>query len=294
MPNALIDVIDIIPSQLVFAYALTRMLSVRRPLLYWALEFGTTLLLAYYRSSFGVEFRFLAAIPLMLYPVILSEGRLAQRVMAVVLAYLVLFFAELPGGALWVAMTGTPIADYGAVREHFGAFVITHAAHLVLLALLLAMLCMLFNRLNAREREKGAWLPVLFLGVQLALACLMILLSLGYAREPMRYYAITVVLSVVGFAADLLLFSSMERFAQKRNDDARALMLEKQLECYLGQYACFVRTIERTAQLRHDLGNNVQVVLALTRRGLFREAREHLGFIRGELVDPREDEGVAL
>lgn len=292
MPNVLIDIMGIIPSQMVLAYALSRMLPIRRLFLYWALEIGYTLLLACFRPIIGVEFGFIASIPLMLFLVILSEGKLSQRVVAVVLAYLVLFFAELPGSALWVAMTSAALADYDAVREHFGAFIITHAMHLVLVAFLLAMLCMLYNRFYAWEKGRGAWLPVLFLGVQLMLVCLMILLSLGHVGEPLQYYSGTLVLSLISFAADLLLFSSMERFAQKRNDDARALMLEKQLDCYLSQYARFVKSIERTARLRHDMGNNVQVVLALTGRGMFQEASEHLGVIRGELIDAHEGERV--
>lgn len=53
----------------------------------------------------------------------------------------------------------------------------------------------------------------------------MILLPLGYIQESMTYYGASVVLALVGFAVDLLLFEAMGRFAQKRRDDVRATML---------------------------------------------------------------------
>ena len=88
------------------------------------------------------------------------------------------------------------------------------------------MLCMLLNRFgSAQERGMGEWLPVLFSLVQLVLVNVMILLPLGYIQESMTYYGASVVLALVGFAVDLLLFEAMGRFAQKRRDDVRATML---------------------------------------------------------------------
>ena len=38
MPDALLDIIGVVPVQLVFAYALTKMLNIRRLSLLWVLE----------------------------------------------------------------------------------------------------------------------------------------------------------------------------------------------------------------------------------------------------------------
>ncbi|MFR1639439.1 MAG: hypothetical protein ACLSVD_09885 [Eggerthellaceae bacterium] len=70
---------------------------------------------------------------------------------------------------------------------------------------------------------------------QLVLVNVMILLPLGYIQESMTYYGASVVLALVGFAVDLLLFEAMGRFAQKRRDDVRATMLEEQLDRYLAR-----------------------------------------------------------
>ena len=228
MPDALLDIIGVVPVQLVFAYALTKMLNIRRLSLFWVLELVFVLLISSFRSSMSVEFRLAASVPLALVP-------------------------------------------------------------------LLAMLCMLLNRFgSAQERGMGEWLPVLFSLVQLVLVNVMILLPLGYIQESMTYYGASVVLALVGFAVDLLLFEAMGRFAQKRRDDVRATMLEEQLDRYLARCGEFVSDIEHTLKVRHDMGNHVQVVLALSERGNFQEAHEHLACMAEVLNDTRRSEEAVL
>lgn len=93
------------------------------------------------------------------------------------------------------------------------------------------------------------------------------------------YYG-TCVLLVVCLAADVLLFRSMERLAQKRHEDQRAALLQGQLEEYLARYDHVVTEVEEAAKLRHDARNQVQTVLALADAGAFTQAREHLSELR--------------
>lgn len=284
MSDMLIDILGVVPVQLLFAYALTKMLDIRNHVAFWALEIAVVLSISCFRSYMGTEFRLAISVPLAVIPIVLSEGSLARRILTVALAHLVLFFAELPSGVLWIAATGTPVADYDAVRAHFDAFVMVHAVHYALLIPLFVMLYLLLKRFFSKDRGAAAWLPVLFTLAQLVLTNTLILLPLGYVEDSLQYYAIAVLLSLGGFAADLLLLVAIARFSQKRRDDARAVMLEEQIDVYLLQYEAFVESIECTARLRHDMGNQLQVVLALSERGRFREARGHLDLVRGDLA----------
>ena len=63
MPDALLDIIGVVPVQLVFAYALTKMLNIRRLSLFWVLELVFVLLISSFRSSMSVEFRLAASVP---------------------------------------------------------------------------------------------------------------------------------------------------------------------------------------------------------------------------------------
>ena len=162
MPDALLDIIGVVPVQLVFAYALTKMLNIRRLSLFWVLELVFVLLISSFRSSMSVEFRLAASVPLALIPIFLSQGSLARRILVVTLAHLVLFFAELPGGALWMSMTGTPVADYEAVRTHLGAFFLTHAAHMALLHFSRCSACCLTVSAALRNGEWANGCPCFF------------------------------------------------------------------------------------------------------------------------------------
>ena len=86
MPDALLDIIGVVPVQLVFAYALTKMLNIRRLSLFWVLELVFVLLISSFRSSMSVEFRLAASVPLALIPIFLSQGSLARRILVVTLA----------------------------------------------------------------------------------------------------------------------------------------------------------------------------------------------------------------
>ena len=152
MSDVCIDIIGVVPVQMVFAYALSRMLAIRSLPVYWALEVSLVVLLACLRPGMNAEVRLVMSLPLVLVPLFLSEGSLSRRIVIVALAHLVLFSAELPGGALWVALTGAPVASYDEVRAHFDAFAITHAAHLALLIPLLMALKRVFDRFAMAAR----------------------------------------------------------------------------------------------------------------------------------------------
>ena len=77
-------------------------------------------------------------------------------------------------------------------------------------------------------------------------------------------------------------------------DDVRATMLEEQLDRYLARCGEFVSDIEHTLKVRHDMGNHVQVVLALSERGNFQEAHEHLACMAEVLNDTRRSEEAVL
>ena len=115
MPDALLDIIGVVPVQLVFAYALTKMLNIRRLSLFWVLELVFVLLISSFRSSMSVEFRLAASVPLALIPIFLSQGSLARRILVVTLAHLVLFFAELPN-ASWRFFPDS-CGSYGSARS---------------------------------------------------------------------------------------------------------------------------------------------------------------------------------
>ena len=90
-------------------------------------------------------------------------------------------------------------------------------------------------------------------------------------------------LMLLCFGVDALLLLAVGRFRGKVRDDARAADLGGELDRYLADYQETVEMAQRSARLRHDLRNQVQVVNALAERGEFQLAEQHIDAMLEEL-----------
>ena len=88
-----------------------------------------------------------------------------------------------------------------------------------------------------------------------------------------------VALAVLCLAVDGLVLVAI--ISARHADRARAL--RSQLDAYLAEYQETVEKMERTARLRHDLRNQVQIVNALAARGEFELAQHHIAAMLKEL-----------
>ena len=284
MSDALIDVMGTVPTQIVFAYALSKMLDVRRLGWFWALELVLMLVSAAFRSTQGVEFRFFLGVAMAIVPIVLASGGLPWRIFVVALAHVVLFFCEFPTAVVWMGMTGQLVADYDAVRLHLGAFLLVHAFHLVLLGTLLLLMWLLVKMPSDGESRAEARLCVRFSLVQFVLAFVLSTLFANYLKESMLLFVAGGVLVLVCLLSDALLFFALDRIGRKRRSENRAALLAGELDAYLAGYDSVVREVERTAQARHDLRNQVQVALALAERGECARARRHVAALADGLA----------
>lgn len=85
------------------------------------------------------------------------------------------------------------------------------------------------------------------------------------------------------FSVDTVLLLAVGRFRGKVRDDARAADLSGELDRYLVDYQVSVDMAQRSARLRHDLRNQVQVANALAERGELELAEQHIDALLKEL-----------
>ena len=90
-------------------------------------------------------------------------------------------------------------------------------------------------------------------------------------------------LMLLCFGVDTVLLLAVGRFRGKVRDDARAADLSCRLDRYLSDYEVTVDMAQRSARLRHDLRNQVQVVTTLAERGEFELAEQHIDAMLKEL-----------
>ena len=90
-------------------------------------------------------------------------------------------------------------------------------------------------------------------------------------------------LMLLCFGVDAVLLLAVGRFRGKVRDDARAADLSGELDRYLVDYQVSVDMAQRSARLRHDLRNQVQVANALAERGELELAEQHIDAMLKEL-----------
>lgn len=275
-PNALLDLVGTFASDVLIAYAWTRLLRMRSNLLFWLLLLPFVTLVVSARSEVDVNARFFFLIVgYGAIPFIMSVDRPPRKLLVIALVNVGIIIAELVSIGGWYLMTGLDIVDYDVAWSHLGAYALTHVIHLVVLTVLFGGLHAALNRFDCEEGhgiQGFLWFPVIQ-AILLALA----LASGVYLRQgsDVLYFGMAT-LSLVCLAADVALFSSMRSFARKRREDQRAALLQRNLDACLAQCDTFVAEVERTAKMRHDVRNQAHAAMALAERGDFARAREHI------------------
>lgn len=284
MPNYLIDFFATFPVELLFAYAATRLLTMRSNALYIVVYMAVVVPFIFLRSSMPDEVYVVLSLALTLFnyfvwPLAFSRGNLWHRLLILVLAVVVLFTAEIFGMGFAFLM-GLNVVDYSAIRAMPAAFVLMHVVHLAFLALGLMCVHVLARRI---EKEKvAASLPPFmgFLVVQVVLLTLCMAISQFVIRGLAQFVVDLSVLSVVLVVMDVLLYWEFDRYNKKRREEQRLDMLQKQVGVYLDEYRATFEGIEQVSKMRHDLRNQLQVVALLNEQGNYDEARGHLETLR--------------
>lgn len=293
LSNFTLDLLGTLLVDIVLIYAWTKLLHMRSNRVFCVILTAYFILMLLTRNLVGPGMRvaYLLAGYVMV-PFLCSDDPPARKLLVIALYNAAVMAGEALGGAVWIALTGTPVADYDAVRAHLDVFCLVHTLHIVIIS---ALMYGIYAFLNRRGRTMGRELRF-FVGFPVTQAVLLTIPSViaAYLHEgsSVLYYG-TCVLLLVCLAADVLLFRSMAQLAEKRREDQRVLLLQGQLDEYLARYNHVVSEVEEAAKLRHDARNQVQTVLALADADAFDQAREHLAELRNLVESEGEDATVA-
>lgn len=290
MPDAILDYLGVFPAQILFAYAMAKMLPLRQPRLYWVLQVVVLFVVLTLRPLMPFWVRMAAgAIPELL-PLLFSTGPFFRRLFIVVIGVVIFFAMELPTGALWIALTGEPTADYAAVWANLPQFAFVHVVHFALLAFAFAVMYALVDR--SSDTHAGMRLFLWFPLVQVVLFEILMTVSLEAMNGVMPFYVGGSIMALVLLIADVLLFVSWRSFMQKRREEERAASLQDRLDGHLAEYGRMAGELEHVSRLRHDVRNQVEVVRLLSRNGSYDEARRHLDFLRVDAAKADGEEGA--
>lgn len=134
-----------------------------------------------------------------------------------------------------------------------------------------------------RHTVSKYWAFGLFPLLQVVLLFLCYWVVVRYCGADWNLSWACVALAVLCLAVDGLVLSAIVNVRARTRDADRARALRSQLDAYLAEYQETVEKMERTARLRHDLRNQVQIVNALAARGEFELAQRHIASMLKEL-----------
>lgn len=287
-------------STIIITYALVRILPPQNPWPCWICALAITLSFLIVKQAMDPRIYALLSTTFFVggYLVFLG-GPLIVRIVVNVIAQVILLFAEIPAGIIWIALTKSPVMDVAAGLANMPAYVVVSVFHAAMAALLFhAFYRGCTNVLRAcryrfSENQNTLWSGVFvsFPIVQLALLSFALSISFVTVGDNMMLMVTVGVLFVVCLIVDSFLFVQMRNYVDAGLARVHAEAMAQQVDEYLKSAALMQKEIRNTAMLRHDLRNHMQVVLSLFERNQRQEAQDYLAEVRHSLLDKSEDAG---
>ncbi|MCI8468254.1 MAG: sensor histidine kinase [Eggerthellaceae bacterium] len=272
-----IDILFALPCQLVLVYMATRLLDIRHKGWFWLVSL--VLILPFVLQLVqGQPTRMILGTVAMVVPcLVFARDPLPRRIFVVLLIQLVIVISEIPSSFLWGSVVGPDAAALPQAEDAPFYFVIAHLLHLVVLTGLLVVIEALERWLTSTRTNSGTAQFFGFIFVQYLLIgfSVGIMQATGNLSPPVITGNLLAALVCVG--ADAFFFPFMERYNLKVREDQRSQVLAAELSHYLDRYQEVEHEVSAVARVRHDLRNQVNVVLMLIDEGEVDEAR---GYVR--------------
>lgn len=277
-----LNLISVISTQLVFAYACVRMLDIKHPIWFIVAQLVCIALAIPVRAfDLGVGALYGFAVAIM--PMVVARDTLPRRVFVTVCCVMVLIITEMPTSLIWNALAGVPLSDHRLILAHMPEYLFVAFLHVIMIMTLYALVELGLNRFVGKESDTSIKLFIWFALVQMLLmfAFQSVLVdSMVQSWDVVGFGSLAAAVCVVVDAGMFILFAW---FSEKEKNEKRAALMKEQLEAYLRDYEVIAQALEETAKMRHDLRNQIQVVYALINRGDYDAASYHLGEMQAML-----------
>lgn len=227
-------------------------------------------------------------------PLLFGRGTLARRVTLSAFGLVIVLPGDLFLDMTFDILAGATVHDYATVAANATLFACATLLEVFVEIALFWGLTALVRRFYPEEGA-GASAPssrrvsviassfALFSVVQALLLALCFGLAVGPCGGDSLLLRLFGLLMLLCFGVDAVLLLAVGRFRGKVRDDARAADLNGELDRYLADYQATVDMAQRSARLRHDLRNQVQVANALAERGELELAEQHIDAMLREL-----------
>ena len=291
--NIIVELVGAVPIQILYGYAMTRLLDSPRPALFMTAYSVFALVVDPLSSRFSMPFFVMVQILLCAAPALFARDRPLHRAIVVASSIVAAIIAYLACLLLWMLVADDPFS-YQEKYTRLASYAVVSGLHLILLDALFVMLRRAqsqwltpeVKRYTGEGTKYFIWFPLLQVPF-----LLIALIGIGTAAVWSPLLVVSVLLMGVFFlVSDLALFRAIDDFVLERFEALRIEVLEHQLDEELKLFDDLSVVLGSSAQLRHDLRNHLQIIEMLASRGEFDTAREHVRNLLGEIesMDARD------
>lgn len=291
--NIIVELVGAVPIQILYGYAMTRLLDIPRPALFMTVYSVFALVVDPLSSRFSMPFFVMVQILLCAAPALFARDRPLHRAIVVASSIVAAIIAYLACLLLWMLVADDPFS-YQEKYTRLASYAVVSGLHLILLDVLFVLLRRAQSRWLTPEVKRYTsegtkyfiWFPLLQVPF-----LLIALIGIGTAAVWSPLLVVSVLLMGVFFlVSDLALFRAIDDFVLERFEALRIEALEHQLDEELKLFDDLSVVLGSSAQLRHDLRNHLQIIEMLASRGEFDTAREHVRNLLGEIesMDARD------
>lgn len=282
------------PTWLVYLGFESHILHLRNRWAYWAVGLSLMVFALCVRGHLAEFADLLLGVLMAAAPLLFGRGTLARRVTLSAFGLVIVLPGDLFLDMTFDILAGATVHDYATVAANTMLFVCATLLEVLVEMALFWGLTALVRRFYPEEGADAsapsshrasviASSFALFSVVQALLLALCFGLAVGPCDGDSLLLHLFGLLMLLCFGVDAVLLLAVGRFRGKVCDDARAADLSGELDRYLADYQATVDMAQRSARLRHDLRNQVQVVNALAERGEFELAEQHIDAMLKEL-----------
>lgn len=291
--NIIVELVGAVPIQILYGYAMTRLLDIPRPALFMTAYSVFALVVDPLSSRFSMPVFVMVQILLCAAPALFARDRPLHRAIVVASSIVAAIIAYLACLLLWMLVADDPFS-YQEKCTRLASYAVASGLHLILLDVLFVMLRRAqsqwltpeVKRYTGEGTKYFIWFPLLQVPF-----LLIALIGIGTAAVWSPLLVVSVLLMGVFFlVSDLAPFRAIDDFVLERFEALRIEALEHQLNDELQLFDDLSTLLGNSAQLRHDLRNHLQIIEMLASRGEFDAAREHVRDLLGEIesIDARD------
>ncbi len=292
--NWVLDAIGRLPGWLIYGYYWTKVLDVRGVKTHWTVWmaiWAVTSLRAPVMAQGTIESVVWTVGYLVLYPILMSRGRLWYRVIVAITTMITCLIGEMLASAVY-GMFGD-IFYFRDVLDHPVEYALTQLLLVLIYAVFFYLLYGLFARIAHQRTNPTLGYFGIGLLAQLALTSVMLAVTEWFLWGDTVILIATCLFAVVNIVADALILLSVARANEAYEQRMRAEALRVQLDASLAHFKGLADKVQAVARFRHDLRDELQAVAALVRRGDYARAEALVGELEERLGGGRATEGGA-